>query len=1298
MSRYVRMLMVILVSFALMGSSALNGIQPDKGTPPPPDANRAAIEQAVADSTGNRVDVLGFALFDVRVLDVTYSIDGNTALVWIALYDRQTGEPAAEEPGLAIARRADKTWQMTYMMEKEWDAEIASLPEELLTSTIRQRYLSSTDENTPKQTFSGYKLPWANGVKKHLSGSVGHFLDYHSCSEAFCRYAFDYSDGGKFPLLASKGGVVYSYYGGYPDRDDDACGSDGTTGNYLVLYDNSTTPPTYQLYLHMSNGSVPEELRTPGAVVQQGQFIGRVDNNGWSCGSHLHFMVYTTRTSVYWGYSVDITYDDVAINGGRPRTCKEAATWPEYGDECNGDIGDPTDYQNDWFVSGNVGANPPVGTLSLPLNGTVLDGSTVTWAGSASDNLGVTKAQLIAKLDNQWVAVGSAVTSNPFNASADLCTAGIGDGPVQVALRLWDLEGNQVDILNTQRTVVKNHACTPPPPTCQPTARQAAIYAAPNYQGACAVLDIGDYLTAADLPAVGGNNIESVQVGANVILSLYDNEELGEFPYNRREMLIADDANLANNRIGGNTVSSIAVVGRDSDLSEISVDPVFNDHPSNLNLKSTESYVFNWTGADYVTEYKSELYLGSTLVKTRDWSPDVYWSVGSLAAGTYTWKIWGRNPNNEVYWDNTTYPPIVINPASLTITTTATAPVTYTFESGTENWEVDGDWPADTLWHRAQEDRDGTPNQYMGFFDDTSDYASKTVGGEDLTSQPIILPAGSPYTLYFESYASTEDTARFWDQRWVQISIDGGAFTDIYQLYDEMQGAWVNVPPIDLSAYAGHTIRLRFHFDAVDRWNQSFPGWSLDNIRIENSLPDTTGCLEPTPNNTLAQAASIAYGAAVSAAICPSGDVDYYKFSGTAGQHISMDIDAASAGSDLDSTLALLDGHGNLLLYNDDQTLEERDSYISLILPRTETYYIRVRDWGYPTGGGSTYPYTLRLTHDEVLPVARLTNPADRYIGSGEMTLRAEASDPNGSIRQVDFYWHGPDWQNGSWILLGSDNSSEGGWTLDVTPGSWGALDGGAIWITAYDQVLNQWSDIETDIMVDSTPPAAQFEALPALTESSAIHLNWTVTDTESGADTQDLEVQRDGGSWEALASPPITQTSLWFQGETGHSYGFRLRAHDLAGNERPFPAAAEVATMIPETCTPDSYETDNTAATASLLATGASQQHSFCPPGDEDWAAVTVEAGKTYLFRAVSLSGGAGAKLELLASDGFTLLKQASAANYVQPAVILWKAEASDTIYLRATPFISGLNGTDVRYELYAGEGWWGFFPLVTR
>ena len=86
--------------------------------------------------------------------------------------------------------------------------------------------------------------------------------------------------------------------------------------------------------------------------MRHGQFIGNVDDTGYSTNHHLHFMVHTTY-GLRWGPSVDITFKDVFINwdeatqGGRPRMKSEAA-W--YGGE-----------GQDVYVSGNVGTNPPTG-------------------------------------------------------------------------------------------------------------------------------------------------------------------------------------------------------------------------------------------------------------------------------------------------------------------------------------------------------------------------------------------------------------------------------------------------------------------------------------------------------------------------------------------------------------------------------------------------------------------------------------------------------------------------------------------------------------------------------------------------------------------------------------------------------------------------------------------------------------------------------------------------------------------------------------------------------------------------
>jgi len=181
-----------------------------------------------------------------------------------------------------------------------------------------------------------------------LTGSIGHVYTYKSCPSS-CLYAFDFANGTMFDVVAAKAGTVkyavWKYENGDPNH-----------ANYIVLEDTSTTPTTYQVYLHLAHESIPVELRKVGAKVVQGQFIGKADDTGYSTGHHLHFHVHTNPES-YWGKSVDIVFDDVSINGGRPRLCSEAKAYPELGAKC---------MPQDMYVSNNGDSELPSGVNFKP--------------------------------------------------------------------------------------------------------------------------------------------------------------------------------------------------------------------------------------------------------------------------------------------------------------------------------------------------------------------------------------------------------------------------------------------------------------------------------------------------------------------------------------------------------------------------------------------------------------------------------------------------------------------------------------------------------------------------------------------------------------------------------------------------------------------------------------------------------------------------------------------------------------------------------------------------------------------
>lgn len=138
----------------------------------------------------------------------------------------------------------------------------------------------------------------------------------------------------------------------------------------------------------------------------------------------------------------------------------------------------------------------------------------------------------------------------------------------------------------------------------------------------------------------------------------------------------------------------------------------------------------------------------------------------------------------------------------------------------------------------------------------------------------------------------------------------------------------------------------------------AFVGW------IETTMGGTSATDPHEPNNNRANATPIAYGDTLTdPLIDPAGDVDFYRFSGAAGDAVVVDIDAAALGSALDSTLELQSSVGTVLASNDDYN-SNLDSYLTYTLPAAGTYYVRVREFSHGSEGGPGYFYTLKLSKE----------------------------------------------------------------------------------------------------------------------------------------------------------------------------------------------------------------------------------------------------------------------------------------------------------------------------------------------
>ncbi len=138
-----------------------------------------------------------------------------------------------------------------------------------------------------------------------------------------------------------------------------------------------------------------------------------------------------------------------------------------------------------------------------------------------------------------------------------------------------------------------------------------------------------------------------------------------------------------------------------------------------------------------------------------------------------------------------------------------------------------------------------------------------------------------------------------------------------------------------------------------------------------NGLP-TSDPLEP--NNTPATAATLGdlpSGQDTSPGIRASGDVDFYAIPVTAGKTLSIDIDAAELGSNLDAVIGLYDATGTLIKVVDDAIdpdsgMLTTDPSLTMRVNFTGTAKLAVSS--YPdmnldgVGGQTTGPYWLRVT------------------------------------------------------------------------------------------------------------------------------------------------------------------------------------------------------------------------------------------------------------------------------------------------------------------------------------------------
>ena len=1280
---FISLSVVILVSSTGFSGFTAKPLATPSPTPDNEGRLRAEVEQAINEKIADVSEgVLGFMLNNEEVVDVNLSADYSWSSAYLVLKDPNTGEPLPTEPGLTLAIQTASGWQAILPSDPEWLDTLQLAPSDLVSEEMKSTWLTMYERQLALTTIGplgGYKLPWEAGKTVWLSQSVAHD-QYISSGNA--HFAFDfYVPQTMFNLYASKAGRVW-----YARWHVENNSHDGL-GNYIVIEDTSTSPTTYQLYLHLAKDSIPEELRERGASVVQGQFIGIADNTGQSSGHHLHFQVHTNPDS-YWGTSVDITFQDVNINGGRPRRCDSI-----YCDRPYCKSSDVCDDFKSSYVSGNQIAGdivPPKGTILEPDLGVTINSRSVRLEGFAEDeDSGLDKAQFIAWIDGNWQEISREFTTNRFSFEWDMCSDKIADGPVSVALSIWDEEGNAAFGLPGLTHFTKAFTCSPPP-TCTPNDNQAALFADINYGGECVTLDIGDYPNGTTLANLGDDQVASIRVGSNIFASLYHDAYFS----GRGETFTNNDSNLADNLIGANTTTSVLVRTRTQPP-----DPVYS-----LIAPVDETYLFegesislSWRDPGGATEFQVKLDAPEDTI-TSQWLSTPVWHLDTLrlAPGEYTWNVISRNCETRdcLSDQSATINTFNVLPTTITPDPPKSVPFFDDMEGGTNGWTYSG------LWNHINDsdiDRVHSLTHSWYYGDDSErNYKDGSPNSGDLTSPRFLLPEiNANYLLSFWYRYITESSGTHWDQRWVQISVNGGPFENILQLNDDLPDYWLQ-SKMDLSAYRGSTIQIRLHFETLDRALNDYEGWYIDDFEIAIDAP--LSCKDG--NNSPDLATEIHYGQTRNGIICPEGDIDYYYFSGDAGDRNVVDINSENnAPEEIDPVLFLLDSDGtSVLAEHDDEVYGvRRDPHLGYLLSRNGTYYLKVRTWSHPSVGGEDFRYNITLMKDNTPPTGAVIYPKDNtFISSNTIVLSVSATDDKSGIRNVAFQWHSSNWEKDEWVSIGEDWDDEDGWSVEFDVYNLAEQSQMAFYANVYDWAGN-WVGIGSwQVGIDRTPPVSALTPTSTIIKSTAIPLSWTSSDNLSGLDYFNIQSASFGSEWvDYSPNPGGAEDQTWYIGEPATIYEFRIRGIDLAGNTESYPANAEVTTMVAdldEICAnPDDWETDNSPASANLiLVSEPARTHNLCNPetqdhfGDEDWIKLSVSAGHTYKINTTPHQGSsASLTIDLFAEDGTSKLASTSAERLGEQTNLVWTADRNRLVYIRMKHIDEKVIGEDVTYRV---------------
>lgn len=148
---------------------------------------------------------------------------------------------------------------------------------------------------------------------------------------------------------------------------------------------------------------------------------------------------------------------------------------------------------------------------------------------------------------------------------------------------------------------------------------------------------------------------------------------------------------------------------------------------------------------------------------------------------------------------------------------------------------------------------------------------------------------------------------------------------------------------------------------------------------------------EVEPNNIASQAMAVTLGDSVNASIATASDVDYYRFTASAGDTVEI-LAYATGTSNVEMALQLYASGGTELAYND-YFITINDARILYALPSTGTYYVRVSSFGSLGSFPNSHAVRPRVLGEEINSTGASAQSVSRP------TLSFGQADPTGEYR-----------------------------------------------------------------------------------------------------------------------------------------------------------------------------------------------------------------------------------------------------------------------------------------------------------